>query len=112
MVRFLDLEHGGTNALDPPARLARVQAHVGKVFKEYKMDLNKQAVQLEVELENRHSHIDGNYMREAEVACMADPRVKGQVAALKLPEGATVVVEPWTYGTDGLNDMSKRMTMV
>ncbi|GAB1312465.1 hypothetical protein MFIFM68171_02675 [Madurella fahalii] len=111
MVPFLDMEHGGINTPEPPARLAKVQAYVGKTFKEYKVNLNKRAVQSEVKLENRHSHIDGDYMRKAEAACMADPRVKEQVAALKLPEGAIVVVEPWTYGTDGLNDMSKRVTM-
>jgi len=45
-------------------------------------------------------------------ACLEDPRVKEALVALKLPDGATVVVEPWTYGTDGMNDMSKLVTMV
>ena len=45
-------------------------------------------------------------------ACLEDARVQEEIAALKLPEGATVVVEPWTYGTDGMNDMSKLVTMV
>lgn len=113
MVPFLEeVEHEGKVTAQRPARLARVQAHVSDVFSEFKLDLDEQTVVSEQKLHGRHPHIDGEYMRQAELACMADPSVKEQVAALKLPEGATVVVEPWTYGTDGMNDMSKRMTMV
>lgn len=112
MVLFLDQEHGGVEIPKAPARVARVQAHVNNIFFEYKVDLGQRVVDSEEALHGRHSHIDGDYMRKAELACMADPRVKEQVAALNLPEGATVVVEPWTYGTDGMNDMSQRMTMV
>lgn len=112
MIPFLDMEHGGQQTPKRPARVAKVQAHIGKDFSEFKLDLDREAVVSKEKLDGRHSHIDGDYMRKAELACMADLRVKEQVAALKLPEGATVVVEPWTYGTDGMNDMSKRMTMV
>jgi primary-amine oxidase len=112
MIPFLDTEYGGQQQSKRPARLAKVQAHVGKGFSEFKLDLDRQAVISEEKLHGRHPHIDGDHARKAELACMADPRVKEQVAALKLPEGATVVVEPWTYGTDGMNDMSDRMTMV
>lgn len=111
MVAFLDLEHEGKPIPKRPARLAKIQAHVDNDFFELKVNLDQQAVVSQETLHGRHSHIDGEYMRQAELACMADPRVKEQVAALNLPEEATVVVEPWTYGTDGMNDMSKRMTM-
>ncbi|KKA17738.1 Amine oxidase [Rasamsonia emersonii CBS 393.64] len=30
---------------------------------------------------------------------------------LKLPENATVCIESWTYGTDGMNDMAERIIM-
>jgi primary-amine oxidase len=112
MVPFLDTEHGGQRESKRPARLAKVQAHIGKRFSEFKLDLDREAVISEEELHGRHPHIDGDHASKAELACMADPRVKEQIAALKLPKGATVVVEPWTYGTDGMNDMSDRMTMV
>ena len=112
MIPFLDAEHGGKETPKAPARAAKVQAYVNKAFSEFKIDLDQQAVLGEESLHSRHSHIDADYMRKAELACMANPRVKEQIAALKLPEGATVVVEPWTYGTDGMNDMAERMTMV
>lgn len=112
MVPFLEMEHGGPETAKAPARIARVQGYVNGTFTEYKVDLDQQAVVAEEALHGRHAHIDGEYMRKVELACMADPRVKEQVAALNLPEGSTVVVEPWTYGPDGMNDMSKRMTMV
>ncbi|KAL2150120.1 hypothetical protein VTH82DRAFT_7796 [Thermothelomyces myriococcoides] len=111
MVPFLEMEHGGPETAKAPARIARVQGYVNGTFTEYKVDLDQQAVVAEEALHGRHAHIDGEYMRKVELACMADPRVKEQVAALNLPEGSTVVVEPWTYGPDGMNDMSKRMTM-
>jgi primary-amine oxidase len=112
MIAFLDMEHEGKETPTAPARLARVQAHVNRTFFEYKVDLDQQAVDSQETLHGRHSHIDGDYMRKAELACLADPRVREQVAALNLPEAATVVAEAWTYGPDGMNDMSKRMTMV
>ncbi|KAH6855386.1 copper amine oxidase [Chaetomium sp. MPI-CAGE-AT-0009] len=111
IIPFLDMEHEGKETPTPPPRLAKVQAHVDNRFFEFKVDLGRQSVISEEALEGRHSHIDPDYTRKAELACMADSRVKEQVAALNLPEGATVVVEPWTYGPDGMNDMSKRMTM-
>ncbi|KAL2262283.1 hypothetical protein VTK26DRAFT_1835 [Humicola hyalothermophila] len=111
MLPFLDAEHGGKETPKPPARTAKVQAYVNKAFSEFRVSLDQQAVVAEESLLGRHSHIDADYMRKAEMACLANPRVQEQVAALKLPEGATVVVEPWTYGPDGMNDMSERMTM-
>ncbi|KAK4244206.1 copper amine oxidase [Corynascus novoguineensis] len=111
MVPFLEMEHGGREKPKPPTRLARVQAHINETFTEYKVDLDQQVVVAEEVLHGRHGHIDGEYMRKVELACMGDSRVKEQVALLNLPKEATVVVEPWTYGPDGMNDMSKRMTM-
>ncbi|KAH6630018.1 copper amine oxidase [Chaetomium sp. MPI-SDFR-AT-0129] len=112
MVPFLDQEHAG-EAPAPPARIARILAHVNGTFTEFKVNLDQdsQGVISEKPLPGRHSHIDGAYMRRAEQACLADVRVQEQVAALKLPEGATVVAEPWSYGTDGMNDMSQLVTM-
>jgi primary-amine oxidase len=112
MVTFLDLEHGEKETPKRPARIAKVQAYVDKDLSEFKVDIDRQAVMAQEPLTSRHSHIDADYMRKAELACLADPCVKEQVAALKLPEGATVIAEPWTYGTDGMSDMTQRVTMV
>lgn len=112
MVPFLDLEHGGNEMANPPARVARVQAYIDKVLSEFKVHLDQKAVIAHESLHVRHSHIDADYMRRAELACLADSRVKEHVAALRLPEGATVIAEPWTYGTDGVSDTTGRVTMV
>lgn len=112
MIPYLDLEHQGKEPPNRPARLAKVQAYVDKELYEFKIDLDKQLILDEEDLTSRQSHIDPEYMRKAEMACIADPKVQEQVAALKLPEEATVVVEPWTYGPDGMSDMSQRVTMV
>jgi primary-amine oxidase len=43
---------------------------------------------------------------------MADPKVQAEIKTLDLPEGASVIIEPWAYATDGANDMSRRISMV
>ncbi|KAL1985482.1 hypothetical protein VTN96DRAFT_7812 [Rasamsonia emersonii] len=50
-------------------------------------------------------------MQAAEQACLAAPEVKEAISMLKLPENATVCIESWTYGTDGMNDMAERIIM-
>jgi primary-amine oxidase len=50
-------------------------------------------------------------MKQVEEVCLADARVQAEVKELKLPEGSTVIVEAWTYATDGMNDMGSRITM-
>jgi Cu2+-containing amine oxidase len=63
-------------------------------------------------LVGKHPYIDSAYMQAAEKACRADPRIEAEIQKLKLPDGAQVVVEPWAYATDGMNDVSERTTMV
>jgi len=113
MIAFLDLEHGSSGAANPaPPRIAMVHAHIENVFRELHVNLDQRAVVSDTALPGRHSHIDSEFMHRVELACLAHPEVQRQVKALNLPGEATVVVEPWTYGPDGMNDMSKRLTMV
>jgi primary-amine oxidase len=51
-------------------------------------------------------------MKQVEQACLANKKVQDEIRSLDLPEGAVVVVEPWAYATDGMNDMTQRVTMV
>lgn len=76
------------------------------------VDLNAKSIKSKQELPGKHSYIDADYMRQVERACLADSRVQDEIRSLNLPEGATVVVEPWAYATDGMNDMNERVTMV
>ncbi|OJD33733.1 copper amine oxidase [Diplodia corticola] len=116
MMVFLEQEHSGVGSALTPSRVAKVQAYVGeagekKRFTEFMINLNTRSIQSKEELPGKHSYIDADYMRQVEKACLADFRVQDEIRSLNLPEGATVVVEPWAYATDGMNDMSERVTM-
>ncbi|KFG84721.1 hypothetical protein MANI_027263 [Metarhizium anisopliae] len=41
----------------------------------------------------------------------ADPQVQDEIKKLDLPPGSTVRVEPWAYATDGMNDMTQRVSV-
>ena len=117
MVEFLDRERKGQFPLPRHARVAMVLIYVGKPtanksLRQLKVDLDHRRILDEQDLVGRHSHIDVDYMRAVEVACLEDPRIQAEIAASKLPGGATVIVEPWAYATDGMNDMKKRIAIV
>ncbi|KAK3386275.1 copper amine oxidase [Sordaria brevicollis] len=52
----------------------------------------------------QHANSDGEEILAVERALLADPRVKEEVAKLKLPEGSKIVIDPWIYGSDGVKD--------
>ncbi|KAH9903550.1 copper amine oxidase [Xylariomycetidae sp. FL2044] len=116
MIPFLEQEHRKQVPSHTPARTARVQVQTKgpqgaiKLF-EMLVDLDQSKAVTSQHLEGKHSYIDSNYMKEVEAACNADPGVQAEIKKLKLPEGATVCVEPWAYATDGENDMSERTSM-
>lgn len=117
MILFLESEHTSSEQKPHPARIAKVQAYVGSssgkpIFTEFMVDIDAKKITRKEELPGKHSYIDADYMRQVETACLADAKVQEEIKSLKLPEGATVVVEPWAYATDGMNDMSERTTMV
>ena len=114
---FLDRERIGQPPGLAPTRHARVEVELpkddgGNALFELLVDLDGDRVVAKRHVPGKHSYIDAGYMKKVEAACLADAEVQRQIATLKLPENATVVVEPWAYATDGLNDMSQRVTMV
>lgn len=116
MVDFLDNEHHNKQSASPPRR-ARVEVIVknstgNNDLYELVVDLDKNEVIRQQHQVGKHSYIDADYMKQAEAACLANERVQAEIKTLCLPEGASVVVEPWAYATDGMNDMSKRVSMV
>jgi primary-amine oxidase len=116
MISFLEGEHSGQNP-KRPIRAARVQVTIRGNSKpnemvELTIDLSTGSVIKKEHLKGKHPYIDSAYMQAAEKACRADPRIEAEIQKLKLPEGAQVVVEPWAYATDGMNDVSERTTMV
>lgn len=111
MVSFLENEHSGIQATHLP-RQARVQLFHARILHEVVVDLHRRAIVTKEALQGRHSYIDTEFMQKAADACLADQRVQEEIKSLNLPEGATVVVEPWAYATDGVKDMKERWTMV
>ena len=79
---------------------------------EVKYDVHSGRIFAQKDLSGIQSYTDPVEMGKIEAACLADPRVQEEIKSLDLPEDAVVCVEPWTYGTDGMNDMSKRIIMV
>jgi primary-amine oxidase len=117
MIGFLEAENLGHTPSFRPSRIARVQVIVrgqsdsNELF-ELLVDLNSKSIEQKKHLVGKHAYIDTAYMQDVEKACRADPRIQDEIMKLNLPEGASVVIEPWAYATDGMNDMSKRTTMV
>lgn len=117
MVRFLEHADSGHTGVSPPARTAHVQVietdeNRKNCLVELLVDLDKKSVVKKQRLPGKHSYIDSDYMKAVEAVCGADSRVQAELRSLDLPEEATVIIEPWAYAPDGMNDMSERVTMV
>jgi len=117
MLPFLEQEHQGQSHRLRPARKARVQVIIraqsgSNEMVELIVNLDQSVVCKKEHLPGKHSFIDSAYMQAVESACRADPRIEAEIQKLKLPEGSTVVIEPWAYATDGMNDMTERTSMV
>lgn len=117
MTEFLEKEHRHQPLGLAPTRHARIEVIVkgsgdkNQLF-ELVVDLDKDKVVQKKHVEGKHSYIDADYMKAVEAACLADKTVQDEIATLDVPDGSTVVVEPWAYATDGMNDMTERVTMV
>ncbi|KAF2745327.1 copper amine oxidase [Sporormia fimetaria CBS 119925] len=96
---------------EPPERVAKVHIYVSKTFHELRVDITAGKIVSDEALHGRHAHVDTAYMKQVEEACLADAQVQAKLEAMELPESATVIVEAWTYATDGMNDMRSRITM-
>ena len=74
-------------------------------FHEAIVNLSQQVVESNVRLgPNVHAAADGAEILNVERVALEDEGVQAEIAKLKLPEGTTVVVDPWIYGSDGVND--------
>jgi primary-amine oxidase len=116
MMAFLDAEHSPSPAVPPPTRAATVQVFIGAKrdsarFFEIKVNVRTGEILHQEQLLGRHPHVDGNDMVVNERACLSDPRVQAAIKEMTLPEGAEIRIEPWTYATDGANDMTQKITM-
>ncbi|KAJ5525135.1 hypothetical protein N7494_011785 [Penicillium frequentans] len=116
MLHFLEQEDHGQSHASRPARKARVQVIIrtqsdSNEMVELIVNLDQAVVCKKDHLPGKHPYIDSAYMQAVESACRADPRIEAEIQKLKLPEGSTVVIEPWAYATDGMGDMTERTSM-
>jgi primary-amine oxidase len=111
MIAFLEAETSSVKAARPP-RLARVQLFINQELHELVVDLVEARIRVIEPLPGKHSYIDTAFMQQVGDACLEDARVKDEIRSLNLPAGATVVVEPWAYATDGMLNEKERWTMV
>ncbi|KAF4965109.1 hypothetical protein FSARC_7048 [Fusarium sarcochroum] len=101
MIPYLEKEHSKKPIGQIPTRNARVEASI-------KGDAGEnQLFELIVDLDDNKVA----QKQHVEAACLANEEVQAEVRSLDLPTGATVVVEPWAYATDGMNNMTERVTM-
>ena len=118
LIAWLDqCRQNAQSSVEALQRCARVQVVLrserGRLeLHELIVDLDQGIVIESNHLEGKHSYIDADYMKAVEQVCLADKNVQKEIELLELPDGATVVVEPWAYATDGMNDMSRRTSMV
>ncbi|GAW22547.1 hypothetical protein ANO14919_120860 [Xylariales sp. No.14919] len=116
MIEYLELEHRKKPQILAPMRCARVEvikknASSRPELIEIVVNLDGDVVLSRKRLEGKHSYIDSSYMQKVEAACLADERVQEEIRKLKLPPRSTPIVEAWAYATDGMNDMTERVTM-
>ncbi|EHA52316.1 peroxisomal copper amine oxidase [Pyricularia oryzae 70-15] len=112
MITFLEAEASSkTSSNKRPDRLARVQVFVQNMLHDIIVNLDAEEIVKNEKLVGRHSFSDTVFMQNVAEATLADPRVQDEIKQLDLPGGATVIVEPWSYATDGENDMTERVAM-
>jgi len=74
-------------------------------FHEAVLNLTRKTVERNVRLgANIHAPGDGEEIIAIERIALEDAGVQAELAKMQLPEGAQVVVDPWIYGADGVND--------
>jgi primary-amine oxidase len=74
-------------------------------FHEAIVNLTQQSVEYNIRLgPNIHAPGDGEEIIAIERIALEDEGVQAELAKLKLPEGAKIVIDPWIYGADGVDD--------
>ncbi|KAI9685764.1 MAG: hypothetical protein M1822_004324 [Bathelium mastoideum] len=106
VLSFLESEHAGIQP-KPISRRAFVAYYLRRTnkFHEAIVNISSNVVEYNVRLgPNMHPWGDAEELMVAERAVLEDAEVKKEIAKLKLPEGTVVITDPWTYGSDGVED--------
>jgi len=103
---YLEAEHG-RGPFPAISRRAFVNYYLRNTnkFHEAVVNLSQNRVERNVRLgPNVHGAGDGAEILEIERIALEDETVKAEIAKLQLPEGTVLCVDPWIYGSDGVND--------
>ncbi|KAF2108826.1 amine oxidase [Lophiotrema nucula] len=113
LIPYLQAERLGEHLPSPPPRVAQIQFYLENAtqYRKARVDLGSRQLYDLKNLDGNHAFVDAGEMKKCEKACLSDPRIQAAIDSLQLPEGATVVCDPWTYSPDGMNDMSRRCVM-
>jgi primary-amine oxidase len=106
VLKYLEAEHAGKSrpSISRKAFLNYYIRNTNK-FHEATIDLTSRRVERNVLLGPFvHANGDGDEIVAIEKIVLADEGVQAEIAKLQLPEGTTVISDPWIYGSDGVND--------
>jgi primary-amine oxidase len=112
VVPYLEAERQGKPRPAKPARLLFALFHRLDNGSFYKALLNantKSIISAKELPKDVQGPADVDEMIEMETTCLSHPAVKAEIEKLNLPQGMTVCMDPWIYGTEDINE-SRRLT--
>jgi primary-amine oxidase len=110
IVACLDAEHGGSS-LPPIPRQAYVLYTMSNTNKTFEaivdLDNGKLTSNAQIPLDSQPA-ADVSELVDIEEIALNSPEVKKELERLKLPKGAVIACDPWTYGSDGEDDTARK----
>lgn len=110
VVPYLEAEHRGSPLPIVPrsAYVLYVMQNTHKTF-EAIVDFSTGKLVSNAEIPaDCHAAADTSELYEIEEIALSSPEVKKELERLNLPKGAVVACDPWTYGTDGDDDQTRK----
>jgi primary-amine oxidase len=110
VVAFLEAEHRGSPLPVVPrsAYVLYVMTNTHKTF-EAIVDFSTRKLASNVKVpDDQHAAADTFELYAIEEIALSSPEVKKELERLNLPAGAIVACDPWTYGTDGDDDDTRK----
>jgi primary-amine oxidase len=110
VVAFLDAEHRGSPLPVVPrsAYVLYVMNNTHKTF-EAIVDFATGKLASNVKIpEDQHAAADTSELHTIEEIALSSPEVKKELEKLNLPKNAVVACDPWTYGSDGDDDATRK----
>ncbi|KAF2147029.1 uncharacterized protein K452DRAFT_450 [Aplosporella prunicola CBS 121167] len=105
-IPYLEAEHSG-RSLPTIHRRAFINYYIRNTNKYHEAIVNlfSGTVEKNVRLgPNVHANGDAEEIIAIEKTALEDEGVRAAIAKLQLPKGTVVIVDPWIYGSDGVND--------